>query len=106
MVPTARLKPGISGIRRRNANHSAVRATSNGKLIAHLNNNSSNNVVVFIHCRRLIEYDISGSDGGESLIALMMEAVNTCETSVNLYQTTQRNVPEDIHLQITEPRQF
>jgi hypothetical protein len=25
----------------------------------------------------------------------MMEAVNTSETSVNFYQTTRRNIPED-----------
>jgi hypothetical protein len=31
-------------------------------------------------------------------IALMMEAVSTSETSVNFYQTTQRNIPEDSHL--------
>jgi hypothetical protein len=29
------------------------------------------------------------------LIALMMEAAGTSETSVNLFQTTWRNVPED-----------
>jgi hypothetical protein len=28
---------------------------------------------------------------------LMMEAVSTYETSVNLYQTTRRNIPEDSH---------
>jgi hypothetical protein len=33
-----------------------------------------------------------------SCIALMMEAVSTSETSVNLYHTTQRNIPEDSHL--------
>jgi hypothetical protein len=32
------------------------------------------------------------------LIALMIEAVNTSETSVNFYQTTRRNNPEDSHL--------
>jgi hypothetical protein len=32
-------------------------------------------------------------------IALMMEAASTSETSVNFYQTTQRNNPEDSHLQ-------
>jgi hypothetical protein len=36
--------------------------------------------------------------GGSSPIILMMKAVNTSETSVNLYQTTRRNIPEDIHL--------
>jgi hypothetical protein len=29
----------------------------------------------------------------------MMEAVSTTETSVNIYQTTRRNIPEDIHIQ-------
>jgi hypothetical protein len=33
-----------------------------------------------------------------SLIALMMEAVNTSETLVNFYETTLRNIPEDSHL--------
>jgi hypothetical protein len=32
------------------------------------------------------------------LIALMMEAVSASETSVNFYQTTRRNNPEDSHL--------
>jgi hypothetical protein len=32
------------------------------------------------------------------LIALMMEAANTSEMSVNICQTTQRNNPEDSHL--------
>jgi hypothetical protein len=27
-----------------------------------------------------------------------MEAANTTETSVNFYQTTRRNIPEDSHL--------
>jgi hypothetical protein len=31
-------------------------------------------------------------------IALMMEAASISETSVNFYQTTQRNNPEDSHL--------
>jgi hypothetical protein len=33
-----------------------------------------------------------------SLIVLMMEAADTSETSVNLYQTTWRNIPEDSRL--------
>jgi hypothetical protein len=33
------------------------------------------------------------------VIALMMEAASTSETSVNFYQTTRRNNPEDSHLQ-------
>jgi hypothetical protein len=32
--------------------------------------------------------------------ALMMEAVSTSETSVNLYDTTQSNIPEDCHLKM------
>jgi hypothetical protein len=31
-------------------------------------------------------------------IALMMEAASTSETSVNFYQTTRGNIPEDSHL--------
>jgi membrane-bound lytic murein transglycosylase MltF len=33
-----------------------------------------------------------------AMIALMMEAVRSSETSVNFYQTTRRNIPEDSHL--------
>jgi hypothetical protein len=33
-----------------------------------------------------------------SIIALMMEAARTSETSVNFYHTTRRNIPEDSHL--------
>jgi hypothetical protein len=33
-------------------------------------------------------------------IALMMVAARTSETSVNVYQTTRRNNPEDSHLKI------
>jgi hypothetical protein len=33
-----------------------------------------------------------------SNIVLMMEEANTSETSVNFYQTTRRNNPEDSHL--------
>jgi hypothetical protein len=49
--------------------------------------------------------EISGSHGGEvytpsivKVIALMMEAVRTSETSVNFCQTTWRNIPEHGHL--------
>jgi hypothetical protein len=38
-----------------------------------------------------------GDDGG--LIALMMEAERTSETSVNFQQTTRHNNPEDSHIQ-------
>jgi hypothetical protein len=33
--------------------------------------------------------------GDVVIIALIMEVVNTSETSVNIYQTTRRNIPED-----------
>jgi hypothetical protein len=33
------------------------------------------------------------------VIALMMEAVSTSETSMNFYETARRNIPEDNHLQ-------
>jgi hypothetical protein len=33
-----------------------------------------------------------------SIIALMMEAVSSSETSVSVYQTTRRKIPEDSHL--------
>jgi hypothetical protein len=33
-----------------------------------------------------------------SIITLMMDAASTCETSVNSYQTTWHNHPEDSHL--------
>jgi hypothetical protein len=33
-----------------------------------------------------------------SIIALIMEAASTSEKSVNFYQTTRRNIPEDSHL--------
>jgi hypothetical protein len=35
------------------------------------------------------------------IIALMIEAASTPETSVNIYQTTRRNNPEDSHLHPT-----
>jgi hypothetical protein len=31
-------------------------------------------------------------------VDLMMEAVNTCETSTDFYQTTWRNIQEESHL--------
>jgi hypothetical protein len=37
--------------------------------------------------------------GACCLIALMMEAASTSETSVNFYQTTQRNNPKDSRFQ-------
>jgi hypothetical protein len=37
------------------------------------------------------------------VIALMMEAVSACETSVDIYQTTRCYIPEDIHYHIRLP---
>jgi hypothetical protein len=34
------------------------------------------------------------------IIALMMDAVSTSETSVNFYQSTRCNNPEDSHLHV------
>jgi hypothetical protein len=36
--------------------------------------------------------------GTNSLIALMMEAMSTSETSASFYETTWRNIPEDSNL--------
>jgi hypothetical protein len=36
----------------------------------------------------------------DMLIALMTEAANTFKTSVNIYQTTQRSIPDDSRLHI------
>jgi hypothetical protein len=44
----------------------------------------------------LTQWGLSGHQG----IALMMEAVNTYETSANFYQITWRNAPGDSHLHI------
>jgi hypothetical protein len=33
-----------------------------------------------------------------AITTVMIEAVSTSETSVNFYQTTRRNIPEDSHL--------
>jgi hypothetical protein len=37
-----------------------------------------------------------------AIIALMVEAVSTSKTSVNFYDTTRRNIPEDSHLRAVE----
>jgi hypothetical protein len=39
-----------------------------------------------------------------AMIALMMEATTTSETSLNFNQTTRRNIPEDSHLQMAQSR--
>jgi hypothetical protein len=48
--------------------------------------------------------EILGSHDGEyeggRVIALMMEAASTSVTSVNVYETTRHNKPEDSHLKI------
>jgi hypothetical protein len=38
-----------------------------------------------------------------TIIALMMEAVSTFETSVKLYQSTRCNIPKDSHLLYNDP---
>jgi hypothetical protein len=37
------------------------------------------------------------------IIVMVMEAVSTPETSVNFYQSTRRNIPEDSHFNL-EPK--
>jgi hypothetical protein len=39
-----------------------------------------------------------------AIIALVMEAANTSETSVNFYQAKRRYNPEDSHLQTRRPK--
>jgi hypothetical protein len=46
----------------------------------------------------LVETDDVSEVITASIIALMMEAVNTSETSVNFYHTSRINGPEDGHL--------
>jgi hypothetical protein len=38
------------------------------------------------------------TDVSEELTAFIIRAVSTSETSVNFYQTTRRNIPEDIFI--------
>jgi hypothetical protein len=45
-------------------------------------------------------FSIACSFHHQGIISLMMDAASTSETSVNIYQTTRRNNPEDSHLQI------
>jgi hypothetical protein len=40
------------------------------------------------------------------MITLMMEAASTYETSINFYQTTRRNNPEDSHIQSRNSSSF
>jgi hypothetical protein len=35
--------------------------------------------------------------------AFMKKAVNICETSIDLYQTTRGNIPADSHLSYSQP---
>jgi hypothetical protein len=39
-------------------------------------------------------------------IALMMEAVNTSETSVSIVKTIRHNIPEDIHVQLSDTSSY
>jgi hypothetical protein len=57
-------------------------------------------VVYFNHSfdRPVSHYSIYLLSSGLLRIVLMMEAASTSETSVNFYQTTRRNNPEDSHL--------
>jgi hypothetical protein len=50
----------------------------------------------FAGLRGLLHWRCYSFTAHECLIALMMVAARTSETSVNFYQTTRRNNPEDI----------
>jgi hypothetical protein len=39
-----------------------------------------------------------------SVVALMIEETSTSETSVNAYQNTRRNIPEDSHRRTRRPQ--
>jgi hypothetical protein len=48
--------------------------------------------------RRVVWYKLTDvSEVLTAMINLMMEAVSISETSVNFYETTPRNIPEDSH---------
>jgi hypothetical protein len=50
--------------------------------------------------RRVVWYKFTeNSEVPGASISPVMDAASTSETSVNLYQTTRRNKPEDSHLQ-------
>jgi hypothetical protein len=54
--------------------------------------------------RRVVSYKLTDvsevitTPNFKAIIALMMEAVSFCETSVSFYENTRRYVPEDSHL--------
>jgi hypothetical protein len=59
--------------------------------------------------RRVIWYnftDVLEVLAASIIMAMIMEAASTSETSVNVYQTTRRNNPEDsdLHVLIMRPR--
>jgi hypothetical protein len=44
---------------------------------------------------KLLDNDQTSRGAYRGAIALMMEAVSTCEMPVNTYQTTRHSIPED-----------
>jgi hypothetical protein len=42
--------------------------------------------------------DVSEELTASTIIALIMEAISSYETSVNIYQTSRHNIPEDCRL--------
>jgi hypothetical protein len=58
------------------------------------------NVTVFWDIALCISYQFTDvSEMLASIMVLMMKAADTSETSVNLCETTRRNIPEDSHFQ-------
>jgi hypothetical protein len=46
----------------------------------------------------VVTFEIQQGKNDESVIVLMTETVSTSETSVTVYRTTRRNIPEDTDL--------
>jgi hypothetical protein len=58
---------------------------------------------IFVEIKACVKFrtNIQREDqSGRCVIVLMMEAASTSETSVNVYQTTRCNIPEDSRLHI------
>jgi hypothetical protein len=53
---------------------------------------------MFIDVSQVLTASIIRAITEAASIVLMMEAANTCETSLNFHQTTRRYNPEDSHL--------
>jgi hypothetical protein len=58
-------------------------------------------MISYVSCLiKLLQIFTDVSDVTDASIVLTNKAANTSETSVNIYQSTWRNIPEDSHLHI------